>query len=104
MTTTPAPVEIAAAGSFRLRDHIHRAKPCRRLAVFERQILAHNAHIFQPIGRNRHLPGDENQIAAHHIRHITRNRSGRGGQYDVQFLEARIDLSGHDVLRIEGKV
>jgi hypothetical protein len=88
-------VEIATAGGAQMCQNVQCAQP-RRLAPFL-QIdtgaeLADMAAFAVPLAD---LPGDKDEIAGHHERHVIGHRRGRFGQYDRQFLEPRLDLSAH---------
>src|SRR3546814_15258856 len=45
--------------------------------------------------RHRHLAGDEDEIAGHHIGYIVGHRRVRRRQLDSELLQARIDPAGH---------
>ena len=77
-------VEIAAAGLAHLRDDVECAKAGGRLALLDLEFFADLADIFQAVRTQRHLAGDEDQIAADDEGHVVRHRRDRLWQGDVQ--------------------
>jgi hypothetical protein len=88
LDAAPGPVEIAAAGRLQLGQKIDSAKPGRRLAVFQRNIRAQLADIFEAVRRQGNLSGHEDQIAAGDEGDIAGDRGRRGGQVYSKVFQA----------------
>ncbi len=89
------PVEVAAEGLLDLGDDVDAAEPGRGLAVLDAEVAADLADVLELAALDRHLPGDEDEVAGHHIGHVVGHRRRRLRQLDSQFLQTRVDLTSH---------
>jgi hypothetical protein len=75
------------------------AQPRRLLALLDGELAAELAdELALALGVERHLAGDEHEVAAAHRRHVVGGGAAAGGSVNAELDKPRVDLSGHGFL------
>ncbi len=100
------PVQVAAAGVLEMRDKVEGAKARRLLPLLDGDVDAHLAGGPKLAVSDIDLTRQEDQLAAHGVRHVGGYRRRSLRQLDTQLGKARVDFSGHDfsLLKLLGMV
>src|SRR5262245_10422720 len=88
------PIEISEK-ALRLREQIERAEPRAHPGLVDGHLIADPADAAELPVPGGDLPGQEEERAGLHAGHEVGDGRRRGGQFDVQRAEPRLDSGGH---------